>query len=538
MSTAGPVFGKPPQRSIQTETSSNNLTPKATTSTSKRSAGEAKLKVVQYEIAEREAVKVIKTVCEEASNASNVTFNIDDIQDVMSGVLILGNLCRRICFDKQQVEERFTHRIHEFSDIDRKKDENIDQLEKVILKLQAENLRAGDHIAELNHKHNNKISFLTKEIHTLRDNLSDFRIENERLQGKIQTQEKKLMSMPRMEEQYMRNARSTIRQAELANTMNKIEWKKMEEELKNLQFYKNKAKQQSELVQRLRDEIDDLQQQNRTMLSQHQTMLRSMSAGILPKTAAALGGGNGNNSGSRPSSAPSTRVNNNKLPSSTVNTDISNSNTNRPANTNTKLTNLTSSSSRLSSAAQGQQTTTTVNRKSSSVTLFFPTTNRDQDEATEEIMKLRTELTHKEQTINKLAQRLSLARAYPLRSMQTTDIDDDEHGLTKAEAEKLRKLELARAKNKNNLLSGDLTGVDYMDDELGSVTSSFMAEEEALQAARFSNAITVQLEYNERVMARRAMDPPHVSAIRRSKSFAKVIEDLAKEEGEEYKFTA
>jgi hypothetical protein len=99
--------------------------------------------------------------------------------------------------------------------------------------------------------------------------------ERARLENKLLLQERKLMEVPRMEEQYQRNARSIVRQQEVANTLKEIGWKKLEGEVKGLNFWKAKAKSLEETVSRQKAELDNLSNQGRLSLSRYQALLLS-----------------------------------------------------------------------------------------------------------------------------------------------------------------------------------------------------------------------------------------------------------------------
>lgn len=113
------------------------------------------------------------------------------------------------------------------------------------------------------------------QMHNTREELADLKKDNEVLRMKLIQQEKSLMNIPRLEEQYMRNARSAVRQSEAANTLNRIEFRKMEEEMKNMTFWKNKAKSMEETIFRLQQENEALDQHQRTTFSKYQNLLRT-----------------------------------------------------------------------------------------------------------------------------------------------------------------------------------------------------------------------------------------------------------------------
>jgi hypothetical protein len=65
---------------------------------------DANLRLVQYEIAEREACNALSTMCLEASNKLNIQDTEYKIDDIMSGILMLGNLYKRVGNEKSVME--------------------------------------------------------------------------------------------------------------------------------------------------------------------------------------------------------------------------------------------------------------------------------------------------------------------------------------------------------------------------------------------------------------------------------------------------
>lgn len=113
------------------------------------------------------------------------------------------------------------------------------------------------------------------QINEHQENLEAAKAEKVRLEGKLKLQERKLMEVPRLEEQYQRNARSVVRQQEVANTLKEIGWKKLEDEVKTLAFWKSKAKSLEDAVARQKAELDNLSNQGRLSLSRYQSLLLS-----------------------------------------------------------------------------------------------------------------------------------------------------------------------------------------------------------------------------------------------------------------------
>lgn len=322
--------------------------------------------------------------------------------------------------------------------------------------------------------------------------------ENENLQTKLQYQERRLMEIPRLEEQYQRNARSMVRQQEQAHTVQKIEFKKVEEEVKSLNFYRNRCKMLEETIEKLKKDLDALQSQQRMTHNKYQTLSMEFQRYKATQQYSTEKQKRSSGGGSRPSSAPMHRDNS--------------ASPHRSASTN-QLFHKTNNS-------HLYQDENTDNKRT------FEEIN------IEEMMKLRSELLKKEEHIRVLSKKLSHARAYPLLATQEYDDDYDfsnkrtnnnnngtNNGKVGIADEEQNKALLARTDI--DYLTGDLSHVNYMQDELESVSSAFMAEENVLQEARLLRAVDLQLEFNERFATNRKADPPHISAIRKSRSFVK-----------------
>jgi hypothetical protein len=96
------------------------------------------------------------------------------------------------------------------------------------------------------------------------------------------------MEVPRMEEQYQRQARAVVRQQEVANTLKEIGWKRLEGDVKSLNFWKNKTKSLEETVVKQKVELENLTAQARLNLSRYQSLLTSFNQ---LKKASTLAGG-------------------------------------------------------------------------------------------------------------------------------------------------------------------------------------------------------------------------------------------------------
>lgn len=64
-----------------------------------------RMRLIQLEIAQKEACKVLKSICEDVSKQFDIASGSDaEISDFLTGILILGNLCKRIGKEKQEKE--------------------------------------------------------------------------------------------------------------------------------------------------------------------------------------------------------------------------------------------------------------------------------------------------------------------------------------------------------------------------------------------------------------------------------------------------
>lgn len=127
-SIGGAVFGKPQiRRSFSSDTTPPGKPQEAdgkenhlnTGSSSHSQTGQktsqradTKLKLVQLEIAEREACQVLRNLCEEAASmlpnqtGESGCGSAGEVVDLLSGVLQLGSLCKRIGHTKEELERQ------------------------------------------------------------------------------------------------------------------------------------------------------------------------------------------------------------------------------------------------------------------------------------------------------------------------------------------------------------------------------------------------------------------------------------------------
>lgn len=89
-----------------------------------KSKAELKVRLVQHEIAEKEACKMIQGLCQELSVTSRVEMggtSYDNIHDLLSGILLLGNLCKRIVHAKNEMEASLESFKGEFQNLEQSK---------------------------------------------------------------------------------------------------------------------------------------------------------------------------------------------------------------------------------------------------------------------------------------------------------------------------------------------------------------------------------------------------------------------------------
>lgn len=393
----------------------------------------------------------------------------------------------------------------------------------------------------------------------MRETINELKTENEKLSTKLQYQERKVMEIPRLEEQYLRTARSIVRQQEVANTMNKIEFKKVEEEVKNMNFFKNKSKFLEENMEKLKGEIEALTNQNRLAHSRYQALLldfnklkankhneeKRLKAVITSASSNKIlsNGAVQNNPGSsgkfRPASAPSVRGTSASLHDSLKKGTGEENNIVAESSTH----NFGAMKNNQTNGASFRRSKEEAQRARSSMATTYKST---EDLLNEEIVKLHAEIQKKDAQILRMTKKLSLARAYPLLATQESDDYDmflredsksratdsvgkgiawdyDDAALYNIKANKSSIND--SVPNIGFLVGNNLHEMNYMLDELESVSTAFRAEEEALQEARNQKAIDLQLEFNDRFSQHRQNLPPHIAAIRKSKSFVKVLND-------------
>lgn len=398
-------------------------------------------------------------------------------------------------------------------------------------------------------------------MQNVRDELATVRDENERLRAQLEAQQAALMNVPRLEEQFMRNARSAVRQSEVANTLNRIEFRKMEQELRALTFWKNKAAALEETIGRLSAAVEQLDAQNRLNLSRYQNLLRSTRSGSGSGGDAGGASGGGGGGDVAPTAAPVTTT------ATATATASKGRGARRPLSAPSTRRSASATATRPAAAAAaaaataspvaaldgGGSVSVSGSGGGGGAAAAAAAAAAGGANAAEEILRLRGELRAKERLVVTLAQRLSFARSRPL--LATTDDDDDVAGLGDAadapppphdataaagdagdddeaqrpatlSAQAQRDRDEALAMRSANPLIGVAPGdLPYMRDAADD-SSLARAEDAALHEERVARAVALQLQYAARQHERRLQGPPHVVAIRQARSFGRVVDEL------------
>jgi hypothetical protein len=397
---------------------------------------------------------------------------------------------------------------------------------------------------------------------TLRETINDLKLENDKLLTKTQMQERKIMEIPRLEEQYMRSARSIVRQQEVANTMNKIEFRRSEEEVKNLNSFKTKAKYLDQQVEELKSEVDTLNNQNRLMVSRYQALqlefnkfkateekrLRSSQPPqIPPQLQPQPQPGITGSSKGRPASAGATTSKKTRPTSAPA---VSFGNTTRRFSQHDvlKISPENNSSDPLYSIPAATVDISTLFEKESASKkniqkLLQRHGNKSPEDAlNDEIMRLHGEIQLRDQKLTRLSRKLSLARSFPLLGAEdSNDEFRDDQQINGGNAKSSRgiawesdenqgsKLNLltsrgAHSSNVDYLVGNNIQQMNYMLDEAESVSTRFRLVEGKYQESRIEHAVRLQEEFNDRFSQHRSNLPPHIAAIRQAKSFVKVLQ--------------
>ena len=86
-----------------------------------KSLEEANLRLVQYEIAEREACKAIAAMCLDGSRILGIVDTEYEIDDILSGILVLGNLYKRVGCEKSNLDSVIEEMRTEYTELETNK---------------------------------------------------------------------------------------------------------------------------------------------------------------------------------------------------------------------------------------------------------------------------------------------------------------------------------------------------------------------------------------------------------------------------------
>ena len=166
------------------------------------------IRIVQLEINEKEACDVLTNLCQEAALTLGVSHNVEyRADDLLSGLLIIQNMYKRINTEKNNLEENKKFIEEKYQSTLYEKNLSIEKLEIFIEKLQNDIIKLQTQLTESELKHNTKIMRLIQEVNELKDNIQTILKDKEYLEVKIEKQDRKLLQMPRIEEQAIRNAK-------------------------------------------------------------------------------------------------------------------------------------------------------------------------------------------------------------------------------------------------------------------------------------------------------------------------------------------
>ena len=384
---------------------------------------------------------------------------------------------------------------------------------------------------ELTVTQNSKSIRFLQEINDLKEVIEQLRNEHMSLDQKLKKQSKKLLEVPRIEEQAMRQARSIVRQVEVENTIKEMEFKKISEDVKSLLFWKNKTKALEEMGKKQKADIDYLTKENRLSLGRYQNLLVSFhtlkrlnphanvtiknhqvrklvavdAETAMEQYALYSGGAVGGNNESDHAMQP--RPQGKKRPTSA------------PASLRTKANVPSSSSSSPewdaavdAAVAQSSQSSNHSQELKKQQTAAYKNTLTTIEKHGAEVAELKSIIATKDRKISSLFQKLSFLRAYPLQSM-----DDGKYKYEEDDG-----FESHQDNKKSGMLSRRSTVGDLYDLEEEMDTQSFLEEERQCQQKRVDEALYIQNRYHAQAQKTRANNPPHIAAIRRSKSFGKL----------------
>ena len=86
------------------------------------------LRIIQLETAQKEACNVLKTLCEDAATRLNITDTVYEIDDILSGIMVLGNLYKRVGHEKIELDNKIAKMAEEFREYKKDKKSSVSNL--------------------------------------------------------------------------------------------------------------------------------------------------------------------------------------------------------------------------------------------------------------------------------------------------------------------------------------------------------------------------------------------------------------------------
>jgi hypothetical protein len=317
-----------------------------------------------------------------------------------------------------------------------------------------------------------------------------------------------------------------VKQNEVASMMKEIEWRKMSDEIKDLNSWRQKAESLENVVKAQKLEIETLSNQSKLNFSKYQSLV--MANAFKEKNQQQLNNTN--------RMVPRETNTTNEV-STVIGDEEARGNTGsgsvRPmsAPTGTKQSYLSNQSSDEQRTATRTTSSFAITQRKKNNSLLVGQTLAEVQ--AKELITLKALIIRKDESIRKLSQKLSTARSFPLLNVLSDDINHHHHhhhGHHHNNNATDNKPYGQTNKNISNngrtnlggfYLNEDDDDSEVLDDGLESVSSAFLAEENELTRKRFDFATKVQKEYKDKILRTKAKNSPHIKAIRDSKSFSK-----------------
>lgn len=395
--------------------------------------------------------------------------------------------------------------------------------------MQAENTRIAESLHDLKFQHEENTKKLIREVPLfsiafvcisssiwnpshqstlLQEELDVAKAEINRLRGKVEVQAKRIMEIPRLEEAYLRAARGVVKQNEASLMVKEISWRRLKDEVKMLQHWKQKSQTLEDCVVKQNSMIEELTAQNKLTFSRYQSLLVAVSsrdrrAGSISLLTSAL---------PSPSPSPNQRT----AAFAFAETLGEGEGGSEVGPGRHRALSAPPAGGRTRSSVTSRKTSRAASADPNYLAMLEmaagPKTKRFTKDAVtmlqEETVKLRALNTHKDETIRSLSKKLCSARAYPLLVLGNgeTDLDEVERCKSKSKSKALEEL--------------DHEGSEGEEEDLESTSTAFLQDEQQRHRSRLQDAEKLQQEFMERIQRRKAESAPHIQAIRKAKSFA------------------